>query len=291
MKTLFPFGLWVPTLLLLGVLVGGCSRSVPAKCSKTAVARKQARRVAHKPTPRVSKVVKLQHARADEVASTLRTLDRERLSLFDYPILATPYYHANALVLVGTARDVAKLVRLVRKLDTPRRRIRLKVSLLEGTLLGKGTGTSPAGAYRLTGQKVLDSTTLVLEEREERPIRLSRGLRQRLCCLWGGKSPRLRLQAQIGPKGRIVITLSNVDGRKRPGTGSRRKASIQVSVANGKPVAIAFLPKNVAARLPASITFEASSAMGSKSFVVNDRCHGRTSLPRLLVITPVLVQS
>jgi len=287
MKTLFPFGLWIPTSLLLGVLVGGCSLSAPTKCAKATVTRKRTRRVAYKPPPRVSRVVRLQHAQAGEVASTLRALDRRRQSLCDHPVLATAYHHGNALVLVGRPQDVDKLVRLVRKLDTPRRRIRLKVSLLEGTSLVRGT----TAAYRLTGQKVLESTTLMLADREEQPLRLARELRRRLGCLWGGKSPRLRLRAQVDQKDRIVITLSNVFGRRRPGPGSHRKASIQLSVTNGQPVAIAFSPKDVAARLPATITFETSSTVEAKGFVVNDRCHGRTSLARLLVITPVLVQS
>ncbi|MFH2006063.1 MAG: secretin N-terminal domain-containing protein [bacterium] len=317
MKTLFPFGLWIPTLLLLGVLVGGCSLSAPAKCLTDSAAlgqlrkqmRMRMRRGASKPTPRVSQVVRLKYARAGEVASTLRALDRGRQSLFDHPILATAYYHANALVLVGTASAVAKLVQLVRKLDTPRQRIRVKVSLMEGTTLGKGTGTgkgkgkgtgagtgtgtgtAAATTYRLTRQRVLDSTTLVLADREERPLRLSAALRQRLGCLWGGKSPRLRLQAHVGQNGRILITLSNVFGKHRSGPGSRRKASIAISVANGQPVAIAFSRKDLAAHLPAAITFETSSATRAKGFVVNDRCHGRASLARLLVITPVLEQS
>jgi hypothetical protein len=128
MKSMFPFGLWIPFALLVGVLLGGCSSSVPAKCAETAVAlsRERAHRVANTRTPRVSKFVRLQHARAGEVAATLRRLDRGARSLFDSPILATAYHHGNALVLVGTARDVAKLLVLVRKLDTPRRSIRLK---------------------------------------------------------------------------------------------------------------------------------------------------------------------
>ena len=84
------------------------------------------------PPLRVTKVIPIRHARAEEVASTLRSLDRGRAPLFHRRVIVRAYHHRNALVLVGTPRDLQVMRKLVRELNLPRKTYRERRTAASG---------------------------------------------------------------------------------------------------------------------------------------------------------------
>jgi hypothetical protein len=234
-------------------------------------------------------VIPLKHARAGEVAAALRglALGRRGQLFFNGVVRVTAFHHGNALLVTANARDALMLRRLVRKLDVPRRRVRLQVSLVEGRLTAERVGTSqhPTGRYLLSRQRVLDATTLLLADREEKAIPFSRSTVRALRCLWGGRPPRLTVRTRVAPRGRVELALSSREGRSG-GPTSRKRAEIVLSVKTHRAAAVAFVPRSAALGLPPSFLLVAPRVTG---FVVPNRCGTAVAGTRLLLITPTVI--